>query len=82
MYRKRCDLSEELLPEQERVLGPDHPAVLTARYHIASLTAEWANADEGLRLFEALLPDQERLLGPDHPEAVITRQWIDRLTSR
>ena len=39
MPRPRCGYSGKLLPDQERVLGPDHPGVLNTRHNIAYWTA-------------------------------------------
>ena len=41
----------ELLPEQERALGPNHPIVLTTRGRFAYLTGEMGEPREALRLF-------------------------------
>ena len=77
-------LFRELLPDQERVLGPDHPDTLTTRGNIASLTGECGDAAGALRLSRELLPDQERVLGPDHPDTLTTRNniahWARMLT--
>uniref|UniRef100_UPI002AD5A00C tetratricopeptide repeat protein n=1 Tax=Frankia sp. Cas3 TaxID=3073926 RepID=UPI002AD5A00C len=35
---KALQLSRELLPDRERVLGPDHPDTLTTRHNIAAWT--------------------------------------------
>ena len=70
----------ELLPDQERVLGPDHPDTLTTRNNIAHWTGQSGDAREALRLFQELLPDQERVLGPDHPDTLSTRNNIAHWT--
>jgi hypothetical protein len=54
-----------LLPDRERVLGPDHLETLSTRSHIAHWAGEGGDAREALRLFKALVPDQERVLGAD-----------------
>ena len=56
-----------LLPDQQRVLGPDHPDTLTTRSNIAAWTGEAGDARGALALFTALLPDQQRVLGPTTP---------------
>ena len=73
-------LFQALLPDQQRVLGPDHPDTLTTRSNIAVWTGECGDAPEALRLFQALLPDQERVLGPDHPDTLTTRNNIAHWT--
>jgi hypothetical protein len=69
----------ELLPDQERVLGRDHPDTLGTRSNIAYWTGQTGDADEALRLFRELLPDQERVLGCDHPDTLGTRNMISSL---
>ena len=51
-------LFRELLPDQVRVLGPDHPDVLTTRNNIAAWTSQCGDAAGALRLFRELLPDR------------------------
>jgi hypothetical protein len=72
-----------LLPDRERVQGPDHPDTLITRSSIAAWTGECGDAAGAVRLFTALLPDQERVLGPDHPDTLATRNniayWTEHL---
>ena len=79
-------LFRELLPDQERVLGPDHPDTLNTRNNIASCTGECGDAAAALRLASELLPDRERVLGPDHPDTLATRNnivyWARMLTEK
>ena len=75
-------LFRELLPDLERVLGPDHPDTLTTRNNIAYWTGECGDAAGALRLFRELLPDQERVLGPDHPDTLTTRNNIASWTGQ
>jgi tetratricopeptide (TPR) repeat protein len=69
-------LSQELLPDRERVLGRHHPGTLSTRGNIAAWTGETGKAAEALRLYQELLPDVERVLGPDDPETLTTRRNI------
>jgi hypothetical protein len=75
-------LTTALLPDQERVLGPDHADTLTTKSNIAVWTAECGDAATALRLTTALLPDQERVLGPDHPYTLATRNNVATWTFR
>ena len=54
----------------QRVLGPAHPATLTARGSVA--LSYWAagRIDESLVLGQQLLADRERLLGDEHPDTL------------
>ena len=73
-------LSQALLPDLQRVFGPDHPHTLTTRNNIAGWSGESGDAACALRLFQELLPDQQRVLGPDHPDTLTTRQNLARWT--
>ena len=79
-------LFTELLPDQERVLGRDHPDTLTTRNNIAwpgtrpEAGRVRAQASR-CRLFTELLPDQERVLGRDHPDTLRAQEAIKLLES-
>ena len=73
-------LYRELLPDRQRVLGPDHPDTLGTRHDIARWTGEAGDAREALRLYRELLPDRQRVQGPDHPDTLSTRHDIARWT--
>jgi hypothetical protein len=68
-----------LLPDQERVLGPDHPDVLSTRNNLAAWTADAGDVRGALEMFRALLPDQERVLGPDHPDVARTAHALEQV---
>ncbi|MDQ1248844.1 MAG: hypothetical protein QG597_3218, partial [Actinomycetota bacterium] len=69
-------LLTDLLPDQVRTLGADHPDTLTTRHNIAYLTRVAGDRGEALRLYTELLPDQMRVLGADHPA---TRRTMNRI---
>lgn len=79
---KALRLHEELLPDRERILGPDHLETLTTRNNIVYWTGIRGDVAEALRMFEELLADRERVLGPDHPETLATRNNITYLAAR
>ncbi|TQM78156.1 tetratricopeptide repeat protein [Saccharothrix saharensis] len=65
-----------LYEDTTRHLGPDHPATLTTRRHLARWRGEagdWAGAATE---FRTLLDDYRRLLGPDHPATLATRSHL------
>ena len=66
-------VAEPLLADQERVLGPDHPATLTSRNNLALAYREVGRFAEAIPLYERTLADQERVLGPDHPDTLGSR---------
>ncbi|MBT2369281.1 tetratricopeptide repeat protein, partial [Streptomyces sp. ISL-10] len=57
-------LGERVLADRERLLGPDHPATLTARANLAVSYRSVGRNLEALDLREWVLADMERLLGP------------------
>jgi hypothetical protein len=73
-------LFRELLPDSERVLGPDDRETLLTRVQIAYLTGVAGEPAEALRLARELLPDSERVLGPDDPLTLRVRHHIAYLT--
>src|SRR5262249_23487995 len=50
--RQALRLYRELLPDQERVQGPDHPHTLAVRGNVAAWTGEVGDAREALRLYK------------------------------
>src|SRR4029077_18035993 len=69
--REALRLYQELLPDQERVLGPDHPNVLITRNNIAGWTEETRNAREALRSSQELLLQFYRELAQNNPETYL-----------
>ena len=66
-------LGEQLVADQERVLGPDHPDTLTSRDNLASDYGDAGRLDEAISLHEQTLAARERVLGPDHPNTLTSR---------
>jgi Tetratricopeptide repeat len=73
-------LFKELLPDQIRILGNDHPDVLDTRENIASFTADCGDSQSALRLSRELLSDKVRVLGRNHPDVLLNRSNIAYLT--
>jgi hypothetical protein len=63
-----------LLPDLERILGPDHPITLATRSNLADWTGRGGDLAGALRLSAALQPDLERVLGLDHPTTLLSRE--------
>lgn len=61
------EASEQLLAEQVRALGEDHPHVLTTRHNLANLRGEAGDAPGAAQALEQLVADMLRVHGPDHP---------------
>jgi tetratricopeptide (TPR) repeat protein len=75
-YRQALAHGQHELRLRERVQGPDYPATLAIRYHIAEWTFQAGDPQEALQLGQALLIDRERVLGPKHPDTLVTRNSI------
>ena len=72
-WRQSHQLYGELLPDQERALGPDHRDTLRTRFQMAFGTGEIGDPGEALGLFRELLADQECALGRDDDDTLKTR---------
>ncbi len=73
-------LFEALLPDQESVLGPDHPDILKTRNNICYAIGISGDIHRALELARELLPHQEKILGSDHPLTLTTRNNIAQWT--
>ncbi|SBW23095.1 hypothetical protein FDG2_3564 [Candidatus Protofrankia californiensis] len=69
-----------LLPDVQRVLGPDHPDTFVTRRRLARWQRETGDATGAVTTLEALLPEVLRVLGPEHPDAFTAR--LDLASSR
>ncbi|HEX3955365.1 MAG TPA: tetratricopeptide repeat protein, partial [Trebonia sp.] len=74
--------TEELLADQLRILGPDHPHTLITRSNLASWRGTAKDPVGAAAAFQELLADQLRVLGPDHPDTLAARHnlayWRER----
>ena len=69
-YVAARELSQGMLEERVRALGPEHPDTLTARGHLAYWTGMAGDAAGARDQYAALLPIRERVLGPEHPDTL------------
>jgi hypothetical protein len=73
-----------LLPMMERVLGPTHPELPTARDNLARWIGETGMRPGARDQYAALLPAMDRVLGAEHPQTLYVRgrlpYWTRRLT--
>ncbi|MGW6737969.1 tetratricopeptide repeat protein [Streptomyces sp. NPDC055013] len=70
-----------LLPDMERVLGPEHVLTLTVRSNIGLWKGHAGDLRGALELSVALLADRVRVLGPDHPNTLTTRHNVAMWTA-
>jgi len=59
---------EQLLTDQLRILGPDHPDTLITRGNLARWRGVAGDPTGAVSGYEQLLTYQLRILGPDHPD--------------
>ena len=75
---------EELLADQLRVLGPDHPDTLTTRNNLAYWRGRAGDPAGAATAYEELLTDQLWVLGRENPDTLTTRNnlayWQGRAT--
>ena len=64
---------EQTLADEERVLGPDHPATLKSRNNLAIAYRDAGRTAEAITMHEQTLADRERVLGRDHPDTLGSR---------
>ena len=69
-------LLNELLLDQKRVLGIDHPKTLSTRADLASYTLDIGMSEAAIQLYNDLLLDQERVMGMSHRHTLRTRKII------
>jgi tetratricopeptide (TPR) repeat protein len=72
-FTQAVEYGERLVPDCERLLGPDHPDTLTSRNNLAAAYQAAGRTAEAIALYERTLDDCERLLGPDHPNTLTSR---------
>ncbi|MET0236075.1 MAG: tetratricopeptide repeat protein, partial [Kibdelosporangium sp.] len=63
----------DLLSDQLRILGPDHPHTLTTRNNLAHWRGEAGDPAGAATATAELLTDRLRILGPDHPNTLASR---------
>jgi tetratricopeptide (TPR) repeat protein len=66
-------IGEQLLADQERVLGADHPDALASRNNLAAAYQAADRTAEAITLHEQTLAARERVLGADHPDTLNSR---------
>jgi tetratricopeptide (TPR) repeat protein len=63
-------LGEQVLADDQRILGPDHPNTLSAAGNLANMLYAAGAFAAARSLQEQLLAQMQRVLGPDHPDTV------------
>jgi tetratricopeptide (TPR) repeat protein len=71
-YTEAQQLSERALRIDEKVTGPEYPAVSTSLYHLAVVLDCRGKYEEALPLFKRALRIEEKALGPEHSSVATT----------
>ena len=72
-YTAARDLLHQILDADQRELGAEHPATLTARGNVAYWTGVAGDAAAARDQYAALLPLRERVSGAEHPATLTAR---------
>jgi hypothetical protein len=72
-YALARDLQQKVAEAREQILGPEHPATLSARRQLAFWTGQAGDRADARDQYAALLPVRERVLGPEHPHTLGAR---------
>lgn len=65
----------ELLPELDRLVGPNHRDTLVTR-NLAAWRGEAGDTMGAVAAFEELLADMAQVLGPSHPDTMAIRDAL------
>ncbi|WP_369690030.1 tetratricopeptide repeat protein [Nocardia harenae] len=66
-------LYEQVLTDQRRVLGDDHPHTLNTRHNLALARQGAGQISLAIELYQQVLIDYQRVLGDNHPHTLNTR---------
>jgi hypothetical protein len=69
-YALARDLQQKVAEAREQILGPEHPATLSARRQLAFWTGQAGDRADARDQYAALLPVRERVFGPEHPDTL------------
>jgi Tetratricopeptide repeat len=72
-YALAHDLQQKVAEAREQILGPEHPATLSARRQLAFWTGQAGDRADARDQYAALLPVYERVFGPEHPDTLTGR---------
>ena len=81
-YAEAEELAREVLEDQRRVLGPDHPDCLASRQNLARLAGKAGRYAEAEQMYRRVLADRRRILGDDHPDTLATRHRLARIVGQ
>jgi uncharacterized protein (DUF1778 family) len=76
---RACELAEDTLNRERRVLGPDHPHTLDTAANLAEDLAGLGEIQAARRLAEDTLIRRRRVLGNDHRATMTLAMFIANL---
>ena len=71
----------QLYSSLEKLLGPQAPETLTARYNLARMYENGGQSAVARDLYQSLLKIQEQVLGTNHQDTLATRERLAQLAS-
>ncbi|HEV2374139.1 MAG TPA: tetratricopeptide repeat protein [Streptosporangiaceae bacterium] len=81
-YAEAEHMLRQLLIDQQRILGEEHPDTMTSQRVLARLTGLQGRYVEAEHMYRGLLADRQRLLGDEHPETLATRHGLAGMVER
>ena len=69
-YEQAESMNRRALAGYKKVLGVDHPNILTSVYCLAHLLSELNDHHQAFDLYERAIIGYSKLLGPEHPNTV------------
>jgi tetratricopeptide (TPR) repeat protein len=69
-------VARDVLARAERVPGPEHPATLDTRGHLARAYQSAGRIADALAIYEPLASIRERIQGAEHPDTLRTRRHL------
>jgi tetratricopeptide (TPR) repeat protein len=81
-YAEAEQMFHQLLGDQQRILGDEHPDTMVSQRVLARLTGLQGRYQQAERMYRRLLADRQRLLGDEHPETLATRFGLAGMVER
>jgi HSP20 family protein len=72
------EMYRQLLTDQRRLLGEDHPVTLATQAELAGALGQSGSIEEAIEIYRQLVTDRRRLLGEDYPLTLGTRPELSR----
>lgn len=69
-------LYQQVVEDEVRILGPDHPSTLTTRSNLAGNLRKMGELESARSHYQQVLDALLQIVGPDHPRALITRNHL------